>query len=72
MVLHYTAGEIIEILKKLTKNLSFPKTLEDDIISYMKYAGQVKFSLIGSDYFFFVHEEVYDSIRHLVKFVGQV
>lgn len=72
MVLHYTAEEIIEILKKLTKNLEFPRTLEQEIKTYMKFAGQVKFSLIGSDYYFFVHEEVHDYIKHLVKVIGEV
>ena len=38
----------------------------------MKFAGQVKFSLIGSDYYFFVHEEVHDYIKHLVKVIGEV
>lgn len=32
----------------------------------MKFAGQVKFSLIGSFYYFFVNLEVYEYIKHLV------
>lgn len=72
MVLHYSATEIIEILKKLSKNLEFPKSLELEIKANMKYAGQVKFSLIGSDYFFFVHPEVYEHIKHLVKYIDEV
>ncbi len=35
----------------------------------MKYAGQVKFSLIGSNYYFFVNHEVNEQIKHLVEFV---
>lgn len=38
----------------------------------MKYAGQVKFSLIGSDYYFFTNQEVYDQIKHLVEFIGEI
>jgi hypothetical protein len=35
----------------------------------MKYAGQVKFSLIGSDYYFFMHADVYEQVRHLVEYI---
>jgi hypothetical protein len=38
----------------------------------MKYAGQVKFSLIGSHYFFFMHVDVYDQVKHLVEYVDEV
>jgi hypothetical protein len=62
MVLHYSSEEIIEILKKLSKNSIFPDTLEQEITHYMKYAGQVKFSLFGSDYYFFVSESIYGLI----------
>jgi hypothetical protein len=41
-------------------------TLSQEIFSYMKYAGQVKFSLIGSNYFFFVNLDVHEQIKHLV------
>lgn len=38
----------------------------------MKYAGQVKFSLIGGQYYFFTNEDVYAIITHLVDYVGDV
>ena len=47
MVLQYSAQEIIDILKKISKNLEFPLSLHNEICRYMRYAGQVKFSLIG-------------------------
>ena len=33
----------------------------------MKYAGQVKFSLLNNDYYFFVSEDVYLIIQNMVE-----
>jgi DNA excision repair protein ERCC-3 len=58
MVLHYTGEEIIGILNKLSKNEFVPPSLENEIIDYMRHAGEVRFSLIDGEYYVFTTEEL--------------
>lgn len=50
MVLEYTADEIIGVIKRLSKNLAFPRSLEQMIREYMRYAGKVRLQLNGNRY----------------------
>lgn len=54
------------------KNLEFPKGLAREIGQYMRYAGKVKFSLIGNQYYFFMGEEVYGYVEEFVENMGEI
>jgi hypothetical protein len=72
MVLEYSANEIIGILSRLSKNLILPRSLEEMVRGYMKYAGKVRLQLIGSDYQLITIREVGLMLGELVDELEEV
>lgn len=72
MVLEYSANEIIGILGRLSKNVTVPRSLEELIRSYMKYAGKVRLQLNGNEYQLITLKEVGLFLGELLEEIEEV
>lgn len=72
MVLEYSADEIIGILKRLSKNLLFPRSLEEMIRRYMRYAGKVRLQLNGNRYELLTVREIGLMLGDMIEAVEDV
>lgn len=72
MVLEYSAAEIIGILGRLSKNEVLPRSLQDEIRGYMKYAGKVRLQLKDSQYQLMAVKEVGLMLGDMVEEIEEV